>query len=86
MLNVSFKASFIRKIYALGETLREEALEKIELLKNTKNHKLLRVHKLHGTLAGLCSFSVNYKIRIVFQYISKNEVALLSIGDHEIYD
>ena len=86
MLDVYFKASFIRKMNALPANLREEAVEKIELLKDTRNHKALRVHKLHGTLAGLSSFSVNYKMRIVFQYISRNEVALLSIGDHDIYN
>jgi len=35
---------------------------------------------------GRWSFSVNYKIRIVFVYAEKNEVALLIIGDHNIYN
>ena len=86
MLAVSFKASFIRKINRLDETLREEAIEKIDLLKDTRNHRLLKVHKLHGPLSGAFSFSVNYKTRVVFQYVSKTEVALLSIGDHDIYN
>ncbi len=86
MLNVYSKASFIRKMNALPNALSEEALEKIELLKETKNHRMLKVHKLHGPLAGLHSFSVNYKTRIVFEYISKKEIVLLSIGDHEIYN
>lgn len=86
MLSVSFKASFIRKVNALPDELREEAVEKIELLKNTKNHTLLKVHKLHGHLAGSFSFSVTYKIRIVFEYVSKDEVALLAIGDHDVYN
>ena len=86
MLTVSFKASFIRKINRLDSALREEAIEKIDLLKDTRNHRLLKVHKLHGPLAEAYSFSVNYKTRIVFQYVSKNEIALLSIGDHDIYN
>lgn len=86
MLTVSFKASFIRKVNALPEALKEETIEKIELLKNTKNHNLLKVHKLHGPLAGSFSFSVNYKIRIIFSYVSKDEVALLAIGDHDVYN
>ena len=86
MLIVSFKASFLRQMNKINEGLREEAIEKIGLLKNTKNHTLLKVHKLHGQLAGSFSFSVNYKTRIVFDYISKNEVALLAIGDHDIYN
>lgn len=86
MLTVSFKASFLRKINKLDVNLRAEAVAKIELFKDTANHQLLKVHKLHGPLAGSYSFSVNYKTRIVFEYVSKNEVALLSIGDHDIYD
>lgn len=86
MLAVSFKASFIRKMTKIDEDLRVEAIEKINLLKNTQNHQLLKVHKLRGQLAGLSSFSVNYRTRIVFEYISKNEVALLSIGDHNVYN
>lgn len=86
MLAVSFKASFIRKMNKMDEDLRTEAVEKIELLRDIQNHRFLKVHKLHGPLAGLSSFSVNYRMRIVFEYISKNEVALLSIGDHDIYN
>ena len=85
LLTVRFKASFIRRLKALDESLQEESIEKIELLKNTDNHRLLKVHKLHGPLAGCLSFSVNYKTRIVFEYVSKTEVVLLSIGDHDVY-
>lgn len=86
MLVVSYKPSFIRKFQRLEDGLRREILEKIELLKDSGNHRILRVHKLHGPLAGLFSFSINYKIRIVFEYLSKKEVVILSVGDHEIYD
>ena len=86
MLTVSFKASFLRQMNKLDADFREEAVDKIDLLKEISNHKFLKVHKLHGPLEGLFSFSVNYKARIVFQYISKNEVALLSIGDHDVYN
>ena len=86
MLIVSFKASFLRQMNKLSEDLQEETIEKIGLFKDTRNHQLLKVHKLHGPLAGAYSFSVNYKTRIVFEHVSKTEVALLSIGDHDIYN
>ncbi len=85
-ISVYFKASFIRRLNALDKALKEEAIEKITLLKNTDNHRSLKVHKLHGPLAGYFSFSVNYRTRIVFEYVSKKEAALLSIGDHEVYE
>ena len=85
-MKVSFKPIFIRQYNKLHPAFQEEVLEKIELLKDKGNHKHLKVHNLHGRLAGRYSFSVNYKTRIVFAYLSKQEIALLAIGDHEVYD
>ena len=82
---VSFKPTFIRQLNKLEPNLQEEALEKVELFKNEKNHRQLKVHKLKGPLLGRYSFSVNYKFRIIFTYLSKKEAVLMAIGDHEIY-
>lgn len=82
---VSYTPSFVRQFRALESFLQDEVIEKIESLQDRKNHKLLKVHKLHGRLAGRSSFSVNYKTRIVFSYISKNQIVLLAIGSHDIY-
>ena len=84
-MEVYFKPTFIRKLKSLEPALQEEVLEKIELFKDERNHKQLKVHKLHGFLLGRCGFSVNYKTRIVFSYLSKKEAVLLAVGDHEIY-
>lgn len=86
MFEISFKPSFIRHFKQLEKDLREEVEEKIELLKNKENHKTLKVHKLHGNLSGAWSFSVNYKIRIVFEYEKGSEITLLAIGSHEVYN
>ncbi len=75
----------MRQMNRIDKNLAEEALEKMELFKNKKNHKMLKVHKLHGKLAGCSSFSVNYKTRIVFEYETKNAVVFLTIGDHDLY-
>lgn len=85
-MKVHFLPIFIRHFKKLDSGIQEEALEKIELFGDAKNHKLLKIHKLHGPLAGRYSFSVNYKTRIVFSYINKKEVVLLAIGDHAVYD
>lgn len=85
MIKIEFAVSFVRNLRRLTPTLIEESLEKIELFKNNKNHKQLKVHKLKGRLLGRYSFSVNYKTRIVFSYASKNTAILLAIGDHDVY-
>jgi len=85
-MKVRFLPIFIRHLNRLDPKLQLEAIEKIELFKDRKNYKQLKVHQLHGRLSERYSFSVNYKTRIVFSYLSKNEVVLLAIGDHDVYD
>ena len=85
-LKVAYAPYFVRQFKSLEASLQEEVLEKIELLKNKKNHRILKAHKLTGRLLKRCSFSVNYKIRIVFSYLAKNEVILLAVGSHAIYE
>jgi len=85
MIKVYFKPTFIKQFKRLESALREEVLEKIEMFKDKKNHKQLKAHKLNGVLSGRYSFSVNYKTRIVFSYLSKNEAVLLAVGDHDVY-
>ena len=85
MIIVSYKPSFIKKVRHLDQELYKEVLDKIELFKDVQNHLLLKVHKLHGHFKNCYSFSVDYRIRILFQYESKNEVVLLAIGDHDVY-
>lgn len=84
-MDISFKPSFVRAFGKLPADLQEEALERVELFKDTKNHQGLKVHKLKGRLSGYFSFSVTYSHRIVFSYESKTEVVFLAIGDHDVY-
>ena len=84
-MEVYFKPTFVRQFKILEEGLQDEALEKIELFKKPKHHKYLKVHKLKGQLKQYYSFSVNYKTRIVFQYLSNNKAVLLAVGDHAVY-
>lgn len=85
MIRLQYVPKFLRQMRTLEHDLLNEALEKIELFKNKKNHRVLAVHKLKGRLSGSCAFSVNYKYRIAFDYITQNEAVLLAIGDHSVY-
>jgi mRNA-degrading endonuclease RelE of RelBE toxin-antitoxin system len=85
MLNIYFKPTFVKKFKKLDQSLQTEVLKKIELFKDRKNHKSLEVHKLKKELVGSFAFSINYKDRIIFDWLSSDEVVLLSAGDHSIY-
>ena len=84
-MQVSFTPNFIRQLKKLEPSLKEEAFDKIELFQKNSREKSLKVHKLNGKLKDYFSFSVNYKTRIVFKYISKTEIVLLAIGNHDVY-
>ena len=84
-MEIVYRPEFVRLYNKLNLPLREEIKDKIELFKNISNHKTLKVHKLHGRLRNRYSFSVNYRYRIVFEYMNKKTVALLSVGIHDIY-
>lgn len=84
-MRVYFKPTFVRQFKNLEPELQQEVVEKIELFKQSKNHKQLKVHKLSGRLLDRLSFSVNYKTRIVFSFLSKNKAVLLAVGGHDVY-
>ena len=86
MIKVGYTTESLKKLKKLESDLQDEVKEKIELFRDHNNHKLLKVHKLHGRFSDCYSFSVNYKIRIPFQYKAKNEAVLLTIGGHSIYN
>ena len=85
MLEVLFLPKFIKQYNSLEKNIANEVLEKIGLFRNPIYHSQLKVHKLKGKFSNCHSFSVNYKFRIIFQYLSKKEVVLLTVGDHGIY-
>jgi len=84
-MEVRYTPEFVRSYQKFESSLQEEIKEKITLLKNKNNHEALKVHKLHGRLHHSYSFSINYKYRIVFEYINNNIIALENVSDHDVY-
>lgn len=84
-MKIIYTASFLKMLKRLELDIQNEVIEKTELFKDKKNHKILNVHKLHGKFFGSYGFYVNYKIRIVFDYLNKKEVVFLLVGDHDLY-
>ena len=80
---IQYAPMFVRMYKRLDGNLKEEVKDKIVLFQDAANHEKLKVHKLKGSLENTYSFSVNYKIRIVFEYEQKNTVNLLYVGSHD---
>ncbi|PIR47201.1 MAG: hypothetical protein COV07_00150 [Candidatus Vogelbacteria bacterium CG10_big_fil_rev_8_21_14_0_10_45_14] len=85
LLTVGYTSSFLRAYKKLEPALKEEVKNKIDEFKDRKNHQKLDVHKLHGRFRDCYSFSVDYKNRVVFEYRDKNDVAILGVGNHNLY-
>lgn len=87
MIKIHYTIPFLREVDSLSaqKELSAEIAEKIKLFEDRKNHRQLRVHKLKGPLSGFWSFSVNYKYRIIFEPLGKNEVVFHDIGNHDVY-
>ena len=85
MYKISLKPSFVRQARGLDEELIDLLKNKIKLLQNREHHRLLKVHKLHGKFSNYYSFSLSYKMRVVFTFQSKDELVLYYVGDHDIY-
>ncbi|MDO8429695.1 MAG: hypothetical protein Q7S88_03635 [Candidatus Daviesbacteria bacterium] len=65
--------------------MQKQAIEAEELFKKDLFLKELKTHKFGGNLQGLWAFSINYKDRIVFEFMGKGKVLFHKIGSHDIY-
>ncbi|MDP3989103.1 MAG: type II toxin-antitoxin system mRNA interferase toxin, RelE/StbE family [bacterium] len=82
MIEIRYAPTFVRMYKKLDPRLKHDVKQAVILFKERDNHLVLRVHTLHGRLSGMQAFSVNYKIRIVFEF--KDGVAhLLYVGHHD---
>ena len=84
MIKLIYAPVFVKQLKKLELALQDDVLEKIELFKDKKNHKILKVHKLHVKFTDCFSFPVNYNTRIVFHQLTYDEVSLLFVGGHDI--
>lgn len=65
--------------------IQDLAIKKDEWFRQDAFDSRLHTHKLRGELEGYWSYSVNQKYRILFRFLTDNEVIYYDIGTHEIY-
>ncbi len=82
---IYYTSNFARKITRLTAELKSE-IDKREVIfrMNPFDHRL-KTHKLKRKLKNLWAFSITFHHRILFEFVSKNEVLFFDVGDHEIY-
>ena len=70
-----------------GRYLTDEVQRKrLEIFRVNPLDARLRTHKLSGGLQEYWSFSIEYDVRVVFQFATKNRAVFQDIGTHdEVY-
>ena len=80
-----FKKSYQKSIKNDSDLARK-FWKSMNLFSSNPFDKQLRTHKLTGKLQGLWAFSVDYRTRVIFSFLSDDEVLLVDIGGHdEVY-
>lgn len=69
-------------------SLQETIQQVLNQLTRDPFHPSLRTHKLSGNLSDVWSCSIDYKLRILFEFIddpdnSEQAILLLNLGSHD---
>ncbi|MFT4533298.1 MAG: mRNA-degrading endonuclease YafQ of YafQ-DinJ toxin-antitoxin module [Saprospiraceae bacterium] len=77
----------LAKFKKLHPEMREKYIKTLRLLGENPYHPALRLHKMKGKFEEYYSVSLNMKYRMMLDFIIKDDqVILINIGGHELYE
>lgn len=79
-MRVYYGDSFSRCVKKLGWKQQDKLAELIVLLSQNPFHQQLHVKSLEGNLAGLYSFRIARDVRVLFKFLSPDEIILVDLG------
>lgn len=82
---ILFRPNFKADLDRLDRSDFLRAEKAITFFRQNPLHPSIRLHRLHGRLAGYWSISVTDRIRIIFERYENGDIVFLSIGKHDIY-
>lgn len=82
---IIYSSHFARAIKKLPHGLLEEVTKREMIFRRDCFDPQLKTHKLRGSHKDHWSFSITYKHRIVFRFLSPDTVYFVDVGDHSIY-
>ncbi len=80
-LHPSFKKFYKKRIFP-NKNLVKRFEKRIDLFREDPNSPILKDHPLKGDKEGMRSFSIAGVIRVIYYYMSDNEVLFLDVGSH----
>jgi toxin HigB-1 len=84
-MKILYSPKFGRQYKKLSSEIKDKFEEREPILRANPFDNRLKTHKLNGDLADCWSFSIDYKIRVVFIFRDANTISLEFVGDHDIY-
>ncbi len=85
-MQIIYTSKFARLYKKLPLKIKRSTEQKETLFRKDPFAASLRTHKLSGGLEGLHAFSIDYSIRIIFEFGEGDIVYFHSVGNHGIYD
>jgi len=84
-MKISYSSKFEREYRKLPLSIKRTAEKQEDIFRADPFDMRLKTHKLKGRLKDFWSFSIDSRYRIIFEFISKQEVWFHSVGTHAIY-
>jgi mRNA-degrading endonuclease YafQ of YafQ-DinJ toxin-antitoxin module len=82
---IYFSSHFLRALKSLPIELKKTILEKEGTFRKDCFAPSLKTHKLSGKYKDYWSFSIGFRYRILFRFLSNDEVLFINVGDHSVY-
>lgn len=80
MICIRYGDSFLKSAEVLNSKQEEKLAYLVELLEKNVFHQLLHTKSLSGKLVGFYSFRITRDWRVLFKFLSPEEILLIKIG------
>ncbi len=83
---IHYTSRFIKDLKKLPKDKHKLATKREKIFRKDPFSQTLKTHKLSGKLQDYWAFSITYKDRVLFRFISGDEAIFYKVGSHAIYD
>ena len=80
MIKILYSERFIKSARKLPKNQKEKLTDLLGIMKENPFHSKLHSKPLTGKLSGLYSFRITRDWRVVFHFLSPEEINLLEVG------
>ncbi|MBI2054084.1 MAG: type II toxin-antitoxin system mRNA interferase toxin, RelE/StbE family [Candidatus Staskawiczbacteria bacterium] len=82
-MRIYYGDNFLKRIKKFNEKQQAKLARLVVLLKNDPYHPQLHIKSLSGEFSGIYSFRITRNFRVLFKFMSPDEIILFDIGDRK---